>query len=252
MQYQTKAIVLKSKEFKEGDRLVTLFSEKNGKIQAIARGIKKPNSSLRACIQTFSYAQFSLVKGRGLDIITQAKSINFYANNREDFDKTLYCMYLMELLDKSLMEAVIQDDLFTEIIQVLEVLEQIQFKQLYIRYFEIKLLLSMGVMPQLNKCVICGQDKSQSLYNISASEGGVICPVCVIESKNGQIIVSPESLALLKLLANSKIDVLHRVKSSLMADEQMERFLEKYLEYYLERKLKMKNTIRLLKKSYKM
>jgi DNA repair protein RecO (recombination protein O) len=78
MYYRSRSIVLKNMDFKETDKLVTVFSEDQGKMRAVAKGVKKPNSSLRACVQPFCCSQLFFNGGRELDVITQGRLLDFF------------------------------------------------------------------------------------------------------------------------------------------------------------------------------
>jgi DNA repair protein RecO (recombination protein O) len=243
--YRSNAIILKSIDYRESEKIVTIFTEKEGKIKAIAKGTKKPNSSLRACIQPFVNSFLYFSQGKNMDIITQGKVVDFFGNCREDLPRTLYCIYIMELLDKSLMEKVKLPELFRTTLQVLRYLDQSGYQPLVIRYFEMKLLIQLGYQPVLQKCANCEQKLSSYNY-FSAAEGGVICDECH-KNIEGTLPISGETLAIMKLLSNAQINVLERLKISDSAQTKLEQLLESYLEYHLERKFNLKNTIRRLK-----
>lgn len=247
MYYQNNAIIIKSIDYRDSEKIVTIFTEKEGKIKAIAKGTKKPSSSLRACIQPFVYSSLYLSRGRNMDIITQGKVVDFFANCREDISRTLYCIYLMELLDKSLMERARLPGLFNTTLQVLNYLNLVGFSPLIIRYFEMKLLIQLGYQPVLQKCANCGQNRPNYNY-FSTAEGGVICNQCR-DRLMGSILIplSGETLAIIKLLSTAQINILGRLRVSDLALAELEQLLEKYLEYHLERKFNLKNTIRRLK-----
>jgi len=246
MYYRSRAIIIKTMDFRETDKLVTMFSEKEGKLKAVAKGIKKPKSSLRACVQPFCHSSLFFSAGRGLDLITQGKLLDFYGDVREDMSRTLYAVYMMELLDKTLMDRVALPGLYATTLSVLRYLNEISLNLLIIRFFEMNLLINLGYSPVLNKCVLCNK-KHGSLQIFSLAEGGVVCNDCAGQLDK-KFLLSGESLALLRLLVTGNIKTISRVKTSDATLKQLENFLEKYLEYYLERKFNMKNIIRKLKK----
>lgn len=247
MYTKSRCIIIKSIDFKDADKLVTVFSEKEGKIRAVAKGIKKPNSSLRACVQPFAHSFLFFSQSRELGLITQGRVIDFYGFIRDDINLSLPTMYLMELLDKSLMENVPYTRLYNITIDVLNTLNNPQqsYNPLLFRYYEMVLLIELGYKPVLDKCVMC-RTPSDKESIISISEGGIICKNCFKQSRSN-IAISGETLAILRLLSNSNINTLSRVKPSGKALTQIELVLEKYLEYYLERQLKVKDTIKRLK-----
>jgi DNA repair protein RecO (recombination protein O) len=246
MYYSSRAIILKNRDLREADQLVTIFSEKEGKITAVAKGVKKTKSSLRACTQPFCHSALYLSRGKDLDLITQGKIINFYGNSREDLSRTLYCMYIMELLDKSLLERAPLAGLYRSLIGVLGAMDIEGYNPLLLRFFEAQLLVHLGYRPALQSCASCGQAVQDSL-GFSLAEGGLLCRACAQAQEDHLITLSGETIALLKLMTSNKLSIISRLKASSGAQQQLEFFLERYLEYHLERKFKMKNTIRLLK-----
>jgi DNA repair protein RecO (recombination protein O) len=247
MYYKSRCIILKSRDLRDSDQLVTMFSEQAGKVTAVARGVKKNRSSLRACVQPFCHSWLFFSQGRELDLVTQGRIIDFYGNTREDLERMLNAVYLMELLDKSLMEKVPLPGLYAELIQVLDIINQEGISSLLVRYFESRLLVYLGYRPVIDQCVICGR-RDFPEYTFSLGEGGMVCPDCRPEAER-VMKLRGESVGLLKLLLEGSLQAVRRVKASPDALQQVEMFLEKYLEYYLERKFKLKSTISWLKRT---
>ena len=246
MYYQSRSIIIKSMDYRESDKLVTVFSEKESKLRGIARGIKKPGSSLRACIQPFCHSLLFFHRGKELDLITQGRLLDFYGNSREDIDRTLYCVYLMELLDKALMDRMAMPRLYRLTLAVLEEINNKGLNPLILRYFEMQLLVQLGYRPVLDHCINCGQ-QGNMLKSFSPAVGGMLCPDCTAGEEDCMIL-SGEVLGLLRLMINGNLTTLQRVRASSAALDKIESFLERYLEYHLERRFNMKNTIRVLKK----
>lgn len=246
MYYGSRAIILKTRDYQEADKLVTLFSEKEGKVKAIAKGVKKPKSSLRVCVQPFAHSFLYLSRGGELDLVTQGKILDFYSNIRDDLGKTLYTVYVMELLDKSLLERVPAPVLYRETLEVLNYISEKGVNRLVIRYFEMQLIKELGYKPRLEACAGCGKKTAMTRFNLA--EGGILCDECA-EILKTDFILSGEAISLLKFLAKTNFNSLDRVKASEGALNKLEQLLEKYLEYHLERKFNTKNTIYQLKKS---
>lgn len=245
MHYRTRAVVLKSKDYRDADKLMTVFSEKEGKFRAIARGVKKPRSSMRASLQPFCHSQLYLNRGRDLDLITQTRLLSFYGNIREDLTSTLQVVYLLELLDKALVDRVPMLHLYQDVLNVLEALEQMGYNPLFIRYAELSVLTNSGYKPVMNQCVHC--HKEDGLVNVfDLPAGGIVCRNCRKEAGSG-FEMSGESMAILRMMLNSPLQALPRVKATPDSLEQLELFLERYLEYHLESKFKMKDAMRKLK-----
>ncbi len=74
--YQTEGIVLGKRDFGEADRLFTIFTEKFGKINAVAQGIRYLKSKLRCNLDLFSCSRIGLVSGKETWRIVDAEEIN--------------------------------------------------------------------------------------------------------------------------------------------------------------------------------
>lgn len=247
MYHQSRSIILRNRDLRESDQLLTIFSEQEGKISAVAKGVKKAKSSLRGCVQPFCHSLLFFNRGRDMDLITQGKIIDFFGNSREDINRILYSMYIMELIDKSLLERVPLPKLYATLVEVLELINEQGLNLMLVRYFESQLLVNLGYQPVMDQCVLCGSlELSDSKFSLS--EGGLLCSSCG-RAADSVILLGGESVAIIKLLCDGKLQTVQRVKASSRAIQQVEFFLERYLEYHLERRFKVKNTIRWLKQA---
>lgn len=71
---RTTALVLRTAEIKENDRLITVLSEDLGVIRAFANGAKKPKSPLHGACQAFAYGEFELAQRRDTYVVTGAQA----------------------------------------------------------------------------------------------------------------------------------------------------------------------------------
>ena len=97
--YKTDAINLKSYPLKESDKIVVMYSRDKGIIRAVAKGIKKPKSSLGARMETFFANTLLLAKGRNMDVVSQAETVNSFSDTRKSLDKIGYSMYITEIVN---------------------------------------------------------------------------------------------------------------------------------------------------------
>src|SRR5690554_1201034 len=100
----TEGFVLKNRKYRETDSILTIFTRKVGKINAIAKGARRPKSNLLAGIQPFCYSEFVLYKGRNLYTVSQCDSKEIFYPLREDLKKLSYASYLMELVEAVIVE----------------------------------------------------------------------------------------------------------------------------------------------------
>ena len=72
MEIKTDAIVLKAIEYKDNDKILTLFSPQLGKITAGIKGVKKPKAKLAFSAQPFCFAEYILAERGGRYTVTGA------------------------------------------------------------------------------------------------------------------------------------------------------------------------------------
>jgi DNA repair protein RecO (recombination protein O) len=62
--YRVDALIIRARDFGEADKILTLYTKECGKIQAIAKGVRKPTSRLRGGVQMFAHSRLLLYRGR--------------------------------------------------------------------------------------------------------------------------------------------------------------------------------------------
>ena len=123
-QYQhVNAIILRSRDYKEADQLLTIYTRELGKLTVQVRGVKKSNSKLRGGILLFSQTELVLVAGKAFPIVTGASTMTSFAALRNDFARMSYAGYAAELLDQVIAEGHADEDLYLFMLQTLQLLE---------------------------------------------------------------------------------------------------------------------------------
>lgn len=102
--FRTEGVILKRSNFGETDKIITVFTKDDGKIKALARGIRKINSRRAPYLELFNQVVLFLYKGRNFDIITDVKIIKGFNGIRKDLQKTALAFYIGELVDKLTVE----------------------------------------------------------------------------------------------------------------------------------------------------
>jgi DNA repair protein RecO (recombination protein O) len=121
--YLVQAIVLKRKNIRETDKIVTLFSKQHGKITAIVKGIRKIHSKKAPHLEIFNHVNVFLVSARNLDIITEAQTIETYVHTRKNIEKIAYAYKMVEQIDRLCPERVPFYRLFYLIINTLHIID---------------------------------------------------------------------------------------------------------------------------------
>jgi recombinational DNA repair protein (RecF pathway) len=76
--YRDDGVVLRTQKLGEADRIITLLTRHNGRVRAVARGIRRTKSRFGARLEPFTHVDVMIHPGRSLDVITQAEVIRAY------------------------------------------------------------------------------------------------------------------------------------------------------------------------------
>lgn len=242
--YKADAIVLKARDMREADKLLTLYSYQHGKIRAVAHGVAKPSSRKRGAVQPFCYSKLLLYKGRELDSVSQAEVQEMFMELRMDLLRLSYAHYLCELVDGFVGEGEPQPELFTLLLTTMHLVNQGDV-ELAVRAFETKLLYLLGIGPQLTECTVCGGTVEGMKIKFSPVIGGVLCPACAGQDY-GAWSVSRGTLEHLKLFYRWEMSRLRQLKVSPETREELRKVLQHYIQHHLERRIRSKDFIRIL------
>ncbi len=115
---RTKAIVLRRTNYGESDRIIN-FLTPDGKISALARGVRKEKSRLAGGIELFSVADVVIHQGRSnLATLTSAKMLQFFSNILTDIARLELASNFLRRLER-LSEHVSSPDYFQTLVEVL-------------------------------------------------------------------------------------------------------------------------------------
>lgn len=100
-QQHTLAIVLKRTNYSEADRIITMLTKDLGKIQVIAKGVRKERSKLAGGIEPFCVSEIGIVKGRGeIDTLTSARLQRHFGNIMKSLDKLDFAYSCIKTINK--------------------------------------------------------------------------------------------------------------------------------------------------------
>lgn len=179
-QTEQTAIVLRYANYRENDRMLTLFSPTRGRIEALARGCRKPRSPILNASEPFALGDFELYeRGNHLTVINATLTETFYPL-RTDFDRLSVGTYLLGVTENLIQPGVPAQELFMLLLHTLSRLTFTSqpWKPL-VAGFLLHLSACEGFRPRLHHCVHCGGrlTEGESLW-FDGHEGGLVCRAC--------------------------------------------------------------------------
>ena len=76
--YRDEGVVLRTHKLGEADRIITLLTRRNGRVRAVAKGVRRTTSRFGGRLEPFSHVDLQIHEGRSLDVITQAVTVRPY------------------------------------------------------------------------------------------------------------------------------------------------------------------------------
>ncbi|MBI4652793.1 DNA repair protein RecO [Candidatus Kuenenbacteria bacterium] len=189
MFYKTIGIILKRENFRENDRLITIYTRDYGKIETIAYGTRKIKSKLAGHLEPFTLVDLIIVKGKNFDKIIGSRTINSFCNLKFDLIKIKQGAQILKTVDV-MTKVHFKDEKIFRLLK--ETLEMISLKQESARitmkstnqsdyltyYFILHFLSLLGYTPELYQCVHC-KIKIKPFGNVfSFKFGGLLCQKC--------------------------------------------------------------------------
>lgn len=176
--YRCEAIVLSRIDFGEADRVLTLYSRQHGKLRVVAKGARRPLSRLGPHLEYFCRTQLMLARGRDLDVVTGAETINPHLPLRGNLDAYGHASHMVEVLARlteDRQENAAVYDLLAGSLQLLaEGIDPFHVT----RHYELALLNHLGFRPELIRCVACREPLVQAPHPFVVEQGGFLCERC--------------------------------------------------------------------------
>lgn len=178
MQITTDAIVVRRAEYKDYDRMLTLYSPTHGRIDAIARGCRRPTSAIMAASELFCAGAYTLNLSGGRYSVTQCQIKDSFYSLRFDVDRLMHGSYYLSLADAAALPDMAGEAIFYLLLKALAHLAYSDMPpQLLTAAFEMRYMPLMGYTPSMERCILCGAPVEGN-GRFDARRGGVICHMC--------------------------------------------------------------------------
>jgi DNA repair protein RecO (recombination protein O) len=240
--YKTEAIVLRSMNLGEADRVLTVLTPRLGKLRVIAKGVRRTRSRIGGALEPFSDVQLVLAVGRTWDVVTSSSLEDPHLGLRNDLHSTAAAWYVVELADRFCEGAADSHEAFRLLAQALSALDagSAVSREVVARWFELALLDSMGFRPELSRCLECGAAIEPDGNAFSPVGAGTLCPQCS-HAAHGARPISSDALKVLRHLQRSALVGVIRLRLTPGVHREVERLLHATVSAVLERELRSRD-----------
>ncbi|MVO99416.1 MULTISPECIES: DNA repair protein RecO [Paenibacillus] len=236
---RVQGIVLRSMDYGEGNKIITLYTRELGKVGVMARGAKKVKSRLGAVTQLFTNGDYVFFRqGQQLASLNSGEIIEPHHKLREDLYKSAYASYLVEMVDRMLGEEDRSLFLFDQLEAGLLAIEQDKDMQIVAHVFELKMLALAGYTPILDRCASC--ERTDELSAFSVSLGGAACINCRRQDHYAAP-VADSTLRLMRLLQQVDLRRIGNVNVKDSTKAQLKHSMRLYMDAHVGIKWKARS-----------
>ena len=234
----TEAIVLRQVKTSYGRKMILLFSKKYGKISAGTGLGDKGRSKSSLALKPFTHGRYEMYKNRDSYNINSAEVIKSYYKIGEDVDKYMNGAYVLEFTEKALAEEVPAPAVFrllTEFFDMLETRDK-AIGTLVLAY-QVKLFRYLGIMPELERCTVCGEKKEAAVFSIK--DGGIICEDCLgnLENSDNDSLIYDDKFGIVNILRYFTVNPLKSIENLALkgdAGRMLQKLVREYAAHYLD------------------
>lgn len=217
MEYKYTSIVLGKRDVGETDRIYLLYTLEGGKVQALAKGVRKSGAKLAGLLENFTYADISVARNQGMGKITSSVVENGFSSLRGEYYALSKAVASFNIFNKIIdldhkdpvvfetakeyLEAIDSQSLVFSTMKNSEYEDRLE---LLTAVFLLKLLECLGYGGELEGCVECGKGIGGEKIPFSAKCGGIVCVDCN-SSVRSQLFLNPNSIKLMRMASKNNL-----------------------------------------------
>lgn len=218
--------VLSEIPYGESSKIINVLTRKYGVIGIMCKGAKSLKNRYRVPTMKLSYSHFNIMyKENKLSTLVSADVINPFKLVKSDILLVSFLAYLTELTSQVVKQSNDIENIYDDFIKTILKLEDGLDPIVLTNILEIKYLEYLGVLFNLDECVICGSKNNIATFD--ADKGGYICINCL----TNEIIVDKKVIKMIRMYYYVNIDSIKEIK----VDDLTKNTINKYLDLYYER-----------------
>jgi DNA repair protein RecO (recombination protein O) len=235
MPRQSEALILRTYPFHEADLLVTFFTRAEGKIRGVAKAAKRSKRRFGGALEPLTHVtahweekeKQELVRLDSCDIISSPLATEV------TYPRLVALSYVSEVIDQLLPDREPSDDIFRLTLAVVHHLKADSI-WLPLTYFDLWIIRLIGLLPDLNACVMCGAVLNGSRAYFHPLADGLLC---ADDKRLASTEICADSRKMAAEILHSPLNRLDRAGWVRSRGADLRRFLAQRIERHIERKL---------------
>ncbi len=236
------AIVLRTVDYGESDRVVSLLSRERGKLSAFARGARASRRRFGGALEPFTLLEAEVKERPGSDlaVLESVAVTRAFGGIRTDLARIACASYACELSRELVRDHEPHAELFELLASYLGRLESAPARPWALRAFELGALRAGGLMPRLDACARCGRALSSqwpARLSFDPGQGGFLCGSCAPSAAARGLEAALETARALARLQEGGIEAAEAEQPSLAAGTEARDLLSAFIEHHLGKRL---------------
>ncbi len=232
--YKTRAIVLRARNLGEADKIYTLFTQERGKLDAVAKGVRRANSRLAGRLEFMCESLLGMHRGRNLDVVTSADVVTACWTGLVDPASFGSAHLLAELVDAFCEPDLALPEVYALLRGAIAAIAAAEDPARLIPRFELRLLGELGYAPEAESCVSCGEPLEGRPAWADLEAGGLACERCRPRAADGHAL-DPADGANFRALGAARGGPL---RPAAHATSAVARAVDAFVTYHLGKRLK--------------
>ena len=170
--------MLRARPLGEADRIIRLFTSERGKLDAVAKGVRRAKSHFAGRLEFGNECELQMHHGRSLDIIVNADIVRAPWERLVEPDRFATAQLVAELIDAFCEPDLAVPEVYDLLAGVLSAIAASDTPRALVPRFSLRLLASLGIEPPIDACIRCGRDLAQDAAWVDPQAGGFICARC--------------------------------------------------------------------------
>ena len=223
-----RGLVLCTQDVAETDRIVTILTEKRGKLRILVKRARRIDSHAGAILDVLNYAEVIFYERRELPLLREASLLHIFRELKEDLQRLEAAMRAAAIVARLLPDRQSYPEVLALLLDYLRALEGGLPPTVGELSFELKLLGRLGLGPFLDGCIECGGRKGLTW---SPERGGLLCTACGGKGEE----VSPQIWKALRGLRNLPLSAGSRVRLPEGVLTKAQELVERFIAWHLGR-----------------
>lgn len=235
MPKQSEALILRTYPFHEADLLVTFFTRSEGKVRGVAKAAKRSRKRFGGALEPLTHviAHWEDKEKQELARLDSCDIISSPLTAEVSYPRLVALSYVAEVIDQLLPDREPSDEIFR---LTLAVVRQVKPDSIWmpLTYFDLWIVRLIGLLPELNECVVCGDTLNGNRAWFHPLADGLLC---IRDKRLASTEILPDSRTVAAEMFRAPVE---RFAGSVWPRQRaadLRRFLAQRIERHIEKKL---------------